>query len=168
MTTLLNSSTSGPASIPLHEGIINNKQTNAPKGMPFKPDTMDQGNVFSIGRMAFARMNTQMSAKPPTAAEITATRGGFGGGNGFTGGLITKMGDLKSKNQLVGKGSKNWCGSSSYTENKRRVAIGKGSMNTSLPTTLNSFSALNKNDVRSAIAKCRGGGCVAPAKKGAA
>ena len=98
MTTLLKSSTSGPASIPLHEGIINNKQTNAPKGMPFKPDTMDQGNVFSIGRMAFARMNTQMSAKPPTAAQISATTGGFG------------------------KGSKNWCASSSYTENKRRIS----------------------------------------------
>jgi hypothetical protein len=137
---MLKSSTSGPASIPLHEGIINNKQTNVPKGMPFKPDTMEQGNVFSIGRMAFARMNTQMSAKPPTAAVMNST--------------------------LVGKGGKNWCGSSSYTENKRRIAIGKSSMNT-LPTALTAFSAANRNDVKDAVAKCRGGGCVAPKKKGA-
>ena len=163
----IKSSTSGPASIPLHEGIINNKESRVTKGMPFKPDTTDQGNVFSIGRMAFARMNSQMSAKPPTAAQISATKGGFGGGNGFTGGLITTMGNLNSASQLVGKGGKNWVGASSYTENKRRIAIGKGSMNVVVPTELTAFSKINKNDVRDAIAKCRGGGCVAPKKKGA-
>jgi hypothetical protein len=145
-----NSSTSGPASIPLREGIINNKQTSVAKGMPFKPDSMDQGNVFSIGRMAFARMNTKMSAKPSTAAELKATN------------------QLTSPNLVVGKGGKNWSGASSYTENKRRIAIGKGSMNTfPVNTTLTSFSAQDKNTLNHAIAKCRGGGCIAPKKKGA-
>jgi hypothetical protein len=161
------SSISGPASIPLHEGIINNKKTSVAKGMPFKPDTMDQGNVFSIGRMAFARMNTKMSAKPPTVAEIKATKSGFGG-SGFTGGLVTTANRLNSQSLLVGKGGKNWSGASSYIENKRRIAIGKGSMNTFPVTTeLTSFSAQDKNTLNHAISKCRGGGCVAPKKKGA-
>lgn len=166
---LINSSTSGPASIPLHEGIINNKRTSVPRGMPFKPATMEQGNAFSLGRMAYTRMNTQMSAKPPSQAQLLAANSGFGG-SGFTGGLVTTLGRLSSKNQLVGKGGKNWAGASSYTENKRRIAIGKGSVNTVPPNTapiLTAFSTQNKNDVRNAIAKTRGGGSVAPKKKGA-
>ena len=163
----LSSSTSGPASFPLHEGILNNKQTLAPKGMPFKPDTMEQGASFSNGRMAFARAPQQynLSSKPPTAAQIKNTVGGYGGGNGFTGGLITKMGALASPNQMVGKGGKNWASSSTRTENLRRMAIGGGSMNISKINT--SFSSRNINDVNDALTKCRGGGCVAPPKKGA-
>ena len=168
---MLSSSTSGPASIPLHEGIINNKiLTNTIRGMPFKPDTMEQGNDFSLGRTAFMRMNTNMSSKPPTSAEIASAKGkgNNGGGNGFTGGLITKMGNLASKNQLVGKGGKNWAGASDYTQNKRLIAIGKGSMgNTNNPVPNTSFMARDQTSVKTALWKARGGGSVAPKKKGA-
>ena len=166
---MLKNSTSGPATIPLHEGIINNKiLKNTIRGMPFKPDTMEQGNDFALGREAFMRMNTKMSSKPPTATEIANSSKGNGGGNGFTGGLVTKMGNLSSINKLVGKGGKNWCGASDYTQNKRLNAIGKGSMgNNNAITATRSFISQDQTSVKTAIWKCRGGGCVAPKKKGA-
>ena len=135
--------------------------------MPFKPDTMDQGNNFSLGRMAFMRMNTKMSSKPPTATEITESISkGNGGGNGFTGGLITKMGNLSAINKMVGKGGKNWAGASDYTQNKRLNAIGKGSMgNTNKPIANSSFIGQDQTSVKTAIWKARGGGSVAPKKK---
>jgi hypothetical protein len=178
ITFPLSSNTTGPATFPLHEGIINNKQTNAIKGMPFKPNTMEQGASFALGRVAFARAPEQykLSSKPPTPAQMKSATSGFGGGNGFTGGLITKMGSLGSKSQLVGKGSKNWASSSTRTENLRRMAIGSGSMNalnsgavqTSLSSQVKtSFSNQNLNDSKDALRKCRSGGCIAPAKKGA-
>ena len=178
ITFPLSSNTTGPATFPLHEGIINNKQTNAIKGMPFKPNTMEQGASFALGRVAFARAPEQykLSSKPPTPAQMKSATSGFGGGNGFTGGLITKMGSLSSKSQLVGKGAKNWASSSTRTENLRRMAIGSGSMNalnsgavqTSLSSQVKtSFSSQNLNDSNDALRKCRSGGCIAPAKKGA-
>jgi hypothetical protein len=178
ITFPLSSNTTGPATFPLHEGIINNKQTSAIKGMPFKPNTMEQGASFALGRVAFARAPEQykLSSKPPTAAQMNSATSGFGGGNGFTGGLITKMGSLGSKTQLVGKGAKNWASSSTRTENLRRMAIGSGSMNalnsgaaqTSLSSQVKtSFSSQNLNDSKDALRKCRSGGCIAPAKKGA-
>ena len=170
LTFPLSSNTTGPASFPLHEGIINNKQTTALKGMPFKPNTMEQGASFALGRVAFARAPEQykLSSKPPTAAQMNSATNGFGGGNGFTGGLITKMGSLGSKTQLVGKGAKNWASSSTRTENLRRMAIGGGSMNAlNNKQVQTSFSSLDLNDSKDALRKCRSGGCIAPAKKGA-
>ena len=166
----LSSNTTGPATFPLREGIINNKQTTALKCMPFKQNTMEQGASFAMGRVAFARAPEQykLSSKPPTAAQMKSASSGFGGGNGFTGGLITKMGSLGSKSQLVGKGAKNWASSSTRTENLRRMAIGGGSMNAlNNKQVKTSFSNQNLNDSNDALRKCRSGGCIAPAKKGA-
>jgi len=55
--------------------------------------------------------------------------------------------------------------SSSYTETKRNVAIGKSSKNTNGPYI--SFSGVNKNDSNHARRRARSGGAVAPPKKGA-
>jgi hypothetical protein len=56
--------------------------------------------------------------------------------------------------------------SSGEQTNKRKMtAIGKSSINQK--NNLMSFSASDNTTVNSALAKCRGGGCVAPAKKGA-
>jgi hypothetical protein len=52
MTTLQPFETTGPASIPLKQAD-NNNQTNALMGMPFKPNTMAQGNMFSMFRKAY-------------------------------------------------------------------------------------------------------------------
>ena len=137
---MLKIKTSGPASIPLHKGIINNKQIQAQNGMPFKPATMEQGNAFSLGRMAYVRMNTSMSAKPP---------------------IVVVVGP-----KLFGKGGKNYCGASDYTQNKRLIAIGKGKgdRQTSITT---SNSGRDTTSVKNALSKTRGGGSVAPKKKGA-
>jgi hypothetical protein len=56
--------------------------------------------------------------------------------------------------------------SSGEQTNKRKMnAIGKSSVNRN--NNLMAFSASDNATVNSALAKCRGGGCVAPAKKGA-
>ena len=46
--------TTGPASIPLKQAD-NNNQTHALMGMPFKPNTMAQGNMFSMYRKAYIK-----------------------------------------------------------------------------------------------------------------
>jgi hypothetical protein len=46
--------TTGPASIPLKQAD-NNNQTRALMGMPFKPNTMAQGNMFSMFRRAYVK-----------------------------------------------------------------------------------------------------------------
>ena len=46
--------TTGPASIPLKQAD-NNNQTRALMGMPFKPNTMAQGNMFSMFRKAYIK-----------------------------------------------------------------------------------------------------------------
>jgi len=46
--------TTGPASIPLKQAD-NNNQTQALMGMPFKPNTMAQGNMFSMYRKAYVK-----------------------------------------------------------------------------------------------------------------
>jgi hypothetical protein len=56
--------------------------------------------------------------------------------------------------------------SSGEQTNKRKMtAIGKSSVNQN--NNLMAFSASDNATVNSALAKCRGGGCVAPKKKGA-
>jgi hypothetical protein len=47
-------STVGPASIPLKQAD-NNNETHALMGMPFKPNTMAQGNMFSMFRRAYVK-----------------------------------------------------------------------------------------------------------------
>lgn len=47
-------STVGPASIPLKQAD-NNNETHASMGMPFKPNTMAQGNMFSMFRRAYVK-----------------------------------------------------------------------------------------------------------------
>ena len=47
-------STVGPASIPLKQAD-NNNQTRALMGVPFKPNTMAQGNMFSMFRKAYIK-----------------------------------------------------------------------------------------------------------------
>jgi hypothetical protein len=54
MTTLQPFETTGPASIPLKQAD-NNNQTHSLMGMPFKPNTMAQGNMFSMFRKAYIK-----------------------------------------------------------------------------------------------------------------
>jgi hypothetical protein len=54
---------------------------------------------------------------------------------------------------------------SNVTQAKRIVATGKGTDN--LSGELMSFSGPDQTSVKTALARCRGGGCTAPKKKGA-
>uniref|UniRef100_A0A6C0IK60 Uncharacterized protein n=1 Tax=viral metagenome TaxID=1070528 RepID=A0A6C0IK60_9ZZZZ len=54
MSSLQPFETTGPASIPLKQAD-NNNQTRALMGMPFKPNTMAQGNMFSMFRKAYIK-----------------------------------------------------------------------------------------------------------------
>ena len=54
---------------------------------------------------------------------------------------------------------------SGYIQRRKMNAVGKSSVPRTTETI--SFRSQNPNDVRSSLRKCRSGGCVAPAKKGA-
>jgi hypothetical protein len=62
-------------------------------------------------------------------------------------------------------GGKTWNDSSAYTQLKRIVATGKSSLNQA--GNKMSFSGPDQTSVKTAITRCRGGGSVAPKKKGA-
>jgi len=69
-------------------------------------------------------------------------------------------------NKLNSQKKKKFNNSSGEQTNKRKMtAIGKSSINRN--NNLMAFSAPDNATLNSALAKCRGGGCVAPAKKGA-
>ena len=129
--------TTGPASFSLKQ-INNNAQTNAYMGMPFKPATMTQGSEFALGRQ------------------------GYINDVGFPSGSQQYI----QQTQYAKK--KKFNNSSGEQTNKRKMtAIGKSSINKFNNNNLMSFSASDNTTVNSALAKCRGGGCVAPPKKGA-
>ena len=120
----------GPASIPTRQHI-NNGYTEVQGGMPFKPDTMTQGDEYARARKTYAR--------------------DAGGGQ-------------------------NWFSSSQHLELKKINAIGKGSrrlvskvdLATGVRTApMMSFRSQERNSRNSALARVRGGGSVAPKKKGA-
>lgn len=129
--------TTGPASFSLKQ-INNNAQTQAYMGMPFKPATMTQGSEFAIGRQGYIN-------------DI-----------GFPSGSKQYI----EQTQFAKK--KKFNNSSGEQTNKRKMtAIGKSSINKFNNNNLMSFAASDNTTVNSALAKCRGGGCVAPPKKGA-
>ena len=131
------SQTVGSASIPIKQNHPNNL-SSAKMGMPFKPDQMTQGNALSIGRMAYNK------------------------------GVNRNVDD-------IGKGAqhkKKWYGASSsrmsseHTNLRTIEATGKGTTNQINPQTF-SFSGPDQTSQKTALARCRGNGCVSPKKKGA-
>jgi len=129
--------TTGPASFSLKQ-INNNAQTNAYMGMQFKPANMTQGSEFAIGRQ------------------------------GYINDVGFPSGSQQYIQQTQFSKKKKFNNSSGEQTNKRKMtAIGKSSINKFNNNNLMSFSASDNTTVNSALAKCRGGGCVAPPKKGA-
>ena len=130
--------TVGPASIPTKQNLPNNRAT-AVMGMPFKSVQMTQGNFFSMSRMAYNRN-------------------------------VNQNVDSVGKNQVPA--SKKWYGSSSSRSSSEHInmktieAAGKGSTNRINPE-LFSFSGPDQTTIKTALARCRGSGSVAPKKKGA-
>ena len=147
LVSLIKPQTVGPASIPLKQNQPNNR-TLVAMGMPFKPDPMTQGNIFSMGRAAYNK------------------------------GVVQNVNDIGQGNDpiqsrfTVPQHKKKWYGasasrtSSEHTNLRTIEATGKSSMN-SVNTQPMSFSGPDQTSQKTALARCRGNGCTAPKKKGA-
>jgi hypothetical protein len=121
------------------QGIQNNR-LSAKNAMPIKDSTSDGTSSFEMGRRVYN----------DSSLPILQT-------NGNTNTFVSPPQNVQKK----------WLGnrdSSGVTESRRNRAIGKGSM----MTTPSSFhSNTTHNTVNEALTRVRGGGAVAPAKKGA-
>jgi len=147
LVSLIKPQTVGPASIPLKQNQPNNR-TLVAMGMPFKPDPMTQGNIFSMGRAAYNK------------------------------GVVQNVNDIGQGNDpiqsrfTVPQHKKKWYGasasrtSSEHTNLRTIEATGKSSMN-SVNTQAMSFSGPDQTTIKNALVRCRGSGSVAPKKKGA-
>jgi hypothetical protein len=139
MSSLILPQTIGPASIPTKQNIPNNISDSV-MGMPFKSGTMTQGNFFSMARAAYNKN-------------------------------VNKNVDGIGKTQ-VPDGKKKWYGASSSRSCSEHInlkgieATGKGTTNRIITEPM-SFSGPDQTTVKTALARCRGNGCVAPKKKGA-
>jgi hypothetical protein len=142
--------TVGPASIPTKQNLPNNRAT-AVMGMPFKSGQMTQGNFFSISRAAY---NKGVNKNVDEVGQITTPPN------------FTSLGTLPS-------GKKKWYGASSSRTCSEHInlkgieATGKGSTNHQPFQQTFSFSGPDQTSVKTALARCRGNGSVAPKKKGA-
>ena len=147
LVSLIKPLTVGPASIPLKQHQPNNR-TNAVMGMPFKPDTMTQGNTFAMGRAAYNN-------------GVNRNVDDIGKGNSPIDSRFT-VPVLKKK----------WYGasasrtSSEHTNLRTIEATGKSSTNY-VNTQLMSFSGPDQTTIKNALVRCRSSGSVAPKKKGA-
>jgi len=130
--------TNGAGAIP-HKQNIPNNQSSVVMGMPFKPAPMTQGSFFSMSRMAYNRN-------------------------------VNQNVDSVGKNQVPAK--KKWYGASASRSSSEHInmktieATGKGTTNRINPETF-SFSGPDQTTIKTALARCRGSGSVAPKKKGA-
>ena len=139
MSIPISPQTVGPASIP-HKQNIPNNQSSALMGMPFKSGPMTQGSFFSMARAAYNKnvnQNVDNIGKEP-----------------------------------VPPGKKKWYGASASRSSSEHInlkgieATGKGTTNRLVQQTF-SFSGPDQTTTKTALARCRGSGCVAPKKKGA-
>jgi hypothetical protein len=146
MTTYIPPQTVGPASIPTKQNQPNN-QTNAAMGMPFKPSTMAQGNMFSMARMAYNK-------------GVNANVNDIGQGN-----------DPIQSRFTVPQHKKKWYGASAsrtsaeHTNLRTIEATGKSSTNYVNTQTM-SFSGPDQTTIKNALVRCRSSGAVPPKKKG--
>ena len=147
--SLIAPKTVGAASIPTKQNLPNN-QSNAVMGMPFKPQQMTQGSFFAMSRAAYNRnVNQNVNA----VGQITTPPN------------IVPLGTAPS-------GKKKWYGASGsrscaeHINLKSIEATGKSSTNY-INTQMLSFSGPDQTSIKTALARCRGNGCVSPKKKGA-
>ena len=146
-STLIRPQTVGPASIPLKQHLPNNR-TSTVMGVPFKPDTMTQGNAFSIGRAAYNK-------------SVVRNVDDIGQGNDPINSRFTQP---AHKKKWYGASASRM--SSEHTNLRTIEATGKGSTNRIFTQPM-SFSGPDQTSQKTALARCRGNGCVAPKKKGA-
>ena len=111
-------------------------------GMPFKPQQMTQGSFFAMSRAAYNKdvnLNVDAIGNP-----------GLG---------------VPQKKKWYGASSSRTC--AEHTNLRGIEATGKGTTNQLTPQQTFSFSGPDQTTVKTALARCRGNGSVAPKKKGA-
>ena len=86
-------------------------------------------------------------------------------GSDFAMGRQGYINDIYIQQTLLAKKKKFNNSSGEQTNKRKMTAIGKSSVNQN--NNLMAFSGSDNATVNTALAKCRGGGCVAPPKKGA-
>jgi hypothetical protein len=154
--------TTGPASFPLKQNT-NNNITTAYMGMPFKPDTMTQGSDFAGARHAYINNCGAPLINSPNAFSHSTT-------TTYTNRPIKVSVSNSNSNSLLQAGKKkNYnVSAAEHIYLKKINAVGKSSTKQVLPpNTPMSFSGVDQTSVKNGLARCRGGGCVAPKKKGA-
>ena len=131
--------------------------------IPYQTSGPASFSLKQINNNAQTNAYMGMQFKPSTmtqGGDFAMGRQGYINDVGFPGGSQQYI----QQTQLAKK--KKFNNSSGEQTNKRKMtAIGKSSINRN--NNLMAFSASDNATVNSALAKCRGGGCVAPKKKGA-
>ncbi len=150
---------SNVASFPLKQNK-NNGITNIKNGMPQKFQNADGCASFAIGRNQYVNANSsnninlkELYAKQKPSCSYVIGR---------------------QMNSACVRGGKpfNIESADQHIQKLKNQAIGKGSMpdnkdNNSTKLSFKPQSSVNYNTIKSAVRRCRSGGCVAPAKKGA-
>ena len=139
--SMIKPQTVGDASIPLKQNIPNN-QSSAVMGLPFKPSTMTQGSFFSMSRLLYNKNVNQNvdGVGKPLENNVNAKKKWYGASSSRT--------------------------SAEHSRLKGVEATGKGSTN-QINTQTFSFAGPDQTTVKTALARSRGSGSVAPKKKGA-
>jgi len=163
----------GPAGFPLKQSL-NNGLTNAIMGMPQKFNFEDGTNNFSQGRKIFIntptcsgiiRGNNQSSIrvdtnKPNCNQQLT--------NNGWSRSSIHSVHGRHSTSTIQNGKKSQVTSSDLYIQRLKNRAIGIGSTNkNNVDFSFKSNNQSNLNTINNTVKRVRGGGCVAPAKKGA-
>jgi len=154
MSLVLTGKFGGPPGFPGKQSL-NNGQTNAKMGMPQKYAGADGGGSFAAGRSAFL-------SRPVNAFRLTDLN------NQMSGWSKTQV-SHNGRTIGVSNGKSNYIVSADqHIQRKKNNAIGRGSTKANLPSDAPmSFGNKDNTIKNSALSRVRGGGCVAPAKKGA-
>jgi len=148
---------------PLHRPVINNinnGQLSAVRAMPQKDSTSDGDSTFEMSRSVYSRT---LPTNPTTTPTVHITYNWQARRNIVQ---TTSIPTGVSSNYMNGK---KWYGNrdaSQVTANRRTTEVGVGSLNAAnKPMGFATHSDINTT--RDALRRVRGGGAVAPAKKGA-
>jgi hypothetical protein len=153
MSLVFTSRYGGPAGFPVRRNPING-QTRSVMGMPAKFAGADGGASFAIGRSAFLSRPVRAFRLSELVSETGWSRSGTS-----INGKIVYAGN--------GKGPKVET-AEEQIRRKKNNAIGRSSTKAGLADdALLSFRSQDRTSRNSALARVRGGGSVAPAKKGA-
>lgn len=163
----------GPASFPLKQSL-NNGLTKAVMGMPQKFRYEDGTNNFSQGRKLFINTPTcsglilgknqssiRVDTNTPTCSQQINN-------NGWSRSSIHSVHGRYSTGTIQNGKKSEVTSSDQYIQRLKNRAIGSGSTNkNNKDFSFKSNNQNNLNTVTNTVRRVRGGGCVAPAKKGA-